>query len=165
MRHSGRFDLQSVACHCTHEQHTEIVAAESEVYRHLRQANDADMRPISLVHLNAAGAGTIDPPLLVDLHTIGNTGLFAALISESLPVKQIAFRSDIDGVNVLRHARIGDLEGSFIRRQRQAIRIFNTHCGGDTLSVRRYSINPRSRIDTLFPTKPRLLALLEWDAP
>src|SRR6516225_4992012 len=106
------------------EDRLQIGAAKAEVSRDLRGADDADPRAVGCEHPGAAGAGAVDPALDIDLHAVRDTvGLLGRHVGKNAPPHHVASGIELDRVDVLRLAGVGDIERALVRREGQPVRV------------------------------------------
>ena len=98
---------------------------KAEVGRDLRRADDAEPRPVGREHPGAARTGAVDLALDVDLHAVGHAvGLLGRHVGKDAPPDHVAGGIELDRVDVLGVAGIGDVEHALVGREGEPVRIF-----------------------------------------
>ncbi len=89
-----------------------------------RCLDDADAGPVRGKHPDAAGACAEDPSGCIDLHAVRNAvRSIGGHIGEHPPTHHFEAGIQFNRVDILGPARVRDVQGAFVRRQHQAIRI------------------------------------------
>src|SRR5438552_4148156 len=104
------------------ENRLQVGAAKGEVGGDLRRADDAEPRAVGGKYPSAARAGAIDPALDIDLHAVGHAvGLLRGHVGEDAPAHHVAGAVELDRVDVLGMARIGDVEDALVGGESEAV--------------------------------------------
>ena len=83
------------------------------------------LRAVGREHPGAARAGAKDPAVDIDLHAVGHAvGLLGRHVGKDAPPDHVAGGVELDRVDVLGMARIGDVEDALVGREGEPVRVF-----------------------------------------
>src|SRR5215472_8595720 len=106
------------------EERLEIRRAEGEVGGHFGSADDAEPLALAGEHPGAAGPGAEDASFGVHLHAVGHAvRLVGGHVGEDAPPDHPACRVQLEHVDVLGPARVGDVEEPLVRGEGEAVRV------------------------------------------
>src|SRR5579884_4127119 len=123
----------------------QIGAAERDIGRHLGGADNAEPSAVRGEDPGAARSGAEDAAGRVDLHAVGNAvALVRRHVGENPPPHDSAGPVQLDRMDVLGEARIGDVEDALVRREGEPVRVF-AFDDEALAAVRHHAIDRRRR--------------------